>query len=439
MEEKKNKTEEVSKVETTVAEEQSSAVSDVSNSETTAKKSDTSQMEANISIDETNPQIEIAESDDESPIKAGEPEVPKIIKNKKYSWILNIFLLVMIVVGIVLMVLVTVDMMDEIDSFESVIKNINIEYAIYALLAFLLIIIFDIFRYHIVAMSVVKKPKLLVSTKTAFIGRYYDNITPFSTGGQPMQIYYLHKKGCSGGQSSSIIVIKYFASMFAWLIVSFCFMVFNRQALGTVPESTAKLFGWAAWVGWGFTALLPTFIILFVLAPKLTNKIVVGIITLGYKMKIVKDKEGVLNKAYKIVDDFRTSFKFMAKKPLKFIMLMLVCVLEQLAIYALPFFIMTALASNTVAFNFETLFLVMTLNYYAAFSVVIIPTPGNSGFVEMAVLVAFSGVLPDATVFWVVFLWRFFAYYIFIIIGLIISVVDVARNFSKRNKRKRLN
>ena len=50
--------------------------------------------------------------------------------------------------------------------------------------------------------------------KVAFIGKFYDNVTPFATGGQPMQIYYLNKKGLTGGTSSAVIMIKYFAWMF---------------------------------------------------------------------------------------------------------------------------------------------------------------------------------------------------------------------------------
>ena len=37
--------------------------------------------------------------------------------------------------------------------------------------------------------------------KMALTGKYYENITPTGTGGQPMQIYYLYKQGIPGAKS----------------------------------------------------------------------------------------------------------------------------------------------------------------------------------------------------------------------------------------------
>ena len=45
----------------------------------------------------------------------------------------------------------------------------------------------------------------------------------------------------------------------------------------------------------------------------------------GHKIKIVKDKEATLNKAYNIVNDFRSSFAIMSRRPVLFIVLVLLC------------------------------------------------------------------------------------------------------------------
>ena len=76
----------------------------------------------------------------------------------------------------------------------------------------------------------------------------------------------------------------------------------------------------------------------------------------------------------------------------------------------------------------------MTLNVYATMSVAIIPTPGNSGFAENAVLLAFANI-ASTVAFWVVFVWRFFTYYIYILIGMALTLFDVIRKAVRRRKK----
>ena len=53
-----------------------------------------------------------------------------------------------------------------------------------------------------------------------------------------------------------------------------------------------------------------------------------------------------------------------------------------------------------------------------------IPTPGNSGVVEGMGVLAFN-VAAGAALAWSVFFWRFSVYYIYIFIGIIMTVVDL--------------
>jgi hypothetical protein len=83
----------------------------------------------------------------------------------------------------------------------------------------------------------------------------------------------------------------------------------------------------------------------------------------------------------------------------------------------------------------------MALNAYATFAVTIIPTPGNSGVAESASLIAFSVFLTTVGA-WVVFAWRFVVYYIYIIIGIGITIFEVIRKFVRariaKNREKRV-
>ena len=59
-------------------------------------------------------------------------------------------------------------------------------------------------------------------------GIYYSNITPGATGGQPMQVYYLKKRGIPIGIGTSALTVKFFSFQPS------CLSKLSRR-LGTMP------------------------------------------------------------------------------------------------------------------------------------------------------------------------------------------------------------
>jgi hypothetical protein len=131
------------------------------------------------------------------------------------------------------------------------------------------------------------------------------------------------------------------------------------------------------------------------------------------------------------------AFSTIIKKPVHLALLILFGLIECCITFALPFFVMGMLATGEVDLSISTMFAVMALNAYATFAVSVIPTPGNSGVAESISLIAFSVFLETVGV-WVVFTWRFVVYYIYIIIGIGITIFEVIRKLvrAKRAKQK---
>ena len=216
-------------------------------------------------------------------------------------------------------------------------------------------------------------------------------------------------------------------------------MAFNTGALSGIGDAkwqTTILVG--AWIGIAANLFLPVMVLLFVLFPKFSHKLASLFISIGFKIRIVKDKEKAMAKAYKTVDDFRASFKIMSHKPLNFIALIVLCIAEVLLRFALPFFVMKMFSAFGAGDGgFQTLISVMALNVYATQSVAIIPTPGNSGAIESTGTIAFSAFITGSVLSWSVFAWRLSVYYIYIIIGLGIIVFEFIRKFVRRRRQNR--
>ena len=319
-------------------------------------------------------------------------------------------------------------------SFVEVWSNVNYKYLILSVATLFAMMALDSLKYYVIMRATKVGAGYFTALKVGLLGKYYDYITPFSSGGQPMQIYYLHKKGIGGGESSAIIFIKFAFNMFMWLTICFCLMIFNRHALlQYVTDSTQlKVFQIAGWIGFIVNCALPALIVSCVLLPKMTWAITRWVLKVGNKLKIVKNKDAVYTRAKNAVDAFVRAFLSMLKKPFHSIVLALLCIAEPLLGMILPYFVVVALGGNAIVPSSELMFAIMTLNVYVQMSVTVVPTPGNSGAMESAFMMTLVDI-SAGVLFWTVFSWRFLSYYSYIIIGLIITIVYLVRN----NRRKK--
>ena len=314
-------------------------------------------------------------------------------------------------------------------SFVEVWSNVNYTYLVISVATILAMMILDSLKYYVIMRATKVGAGYSTALKVGLLGKYYDYITPFSSGGQPMQIYYLHKKGIGGGESSAIIFIKFAFNMSMWLTICFCLMVFNRDALFQyVTDSTQlKLFQIGGWIGFAVNCALPALIVSCVLLPKMTWAITRWVLNVGNKLKIVKNKDALYTRAKNAVDAFVRAFVSMLKKPFHSLILALLCIAEPLLGMILPYFVVVALGGNAVIPSSELMLAIMTLNVYVQMSVTVVPTPGNSGAMESAFMMTLVSV-SEGVLFWTVFSWRFLSYYSYIIIGLIITIVYLVRN-----------
>ena len=357
-------------------------------------------------------------------------------KKKKYGWIGYVLLVAVICLSVWMMLEIVMVDADEYKSFGDLLAASDWRFALIALAVLLVTLACVALEYVVVIKAVTGKANFRAGIKVAFLGRFYNNVTPFSTGGQPMQIYYLHKKGYSGGVSSAVVLIQYFVWMICWLMVSTILMACNVGVLDKLNDTYRILLLTLGWVGLGINLLLPLMVILFVVLPKFANKLASFVVGAGAKIKLVKNKEKTLGKATKIVADFRNSFKIMSRRPVLFILLFLMCLVEVFLNFSLPYFIMRAYSGITEA-GILTMFAVTALNAYVTFGVALIPTPGNTGAMEGVGALAFSAFVTGSVQFWSMFTWRFAVYYIYILIGLGLTIFEFIRKIVRSRRKKK--
>ena len=110
--------------------------------------------------------------------------------------------------------------------------------------------------------------------------------------------------------------------------------------------------------------------------------------------------------------EYAKSIRLILKTRGLFVKTLIMSVAFHFSVSIIPFFVLTA-------FGGEVDFLPCLVTTVAITSAVyFVPTPGNAGAAEGTFYVVFSA-LSEGYVFWAMLVWRFFSYYIYIIMGAI--------------------
>ena len=294
--------------------------------------------------------------------------------------------------------------------------KINGWFLLPALLCFLIAISAEIYKYVLMMREMARdkynaKRAHKVARRTVLLGKYYDSITPAAIGGQPFQIYYMRKNsGLPAGVSTSIPVFGMMAGQLGFIIIAVLCFLFGSASIDNAVLIGTACFGLIFYAFWPVTILIATFL------PKATAELIGIVVKFLAKIHIVKNQKATIAKVEFEVNEYAKCVRRILKTRGLFLKTLLLSVAFNTLIAMIPFFVLTAFGGDV---DFLPCF-VTTVAVTSA--VYFVPTPGNAGAAEGAFFVVFSA-LSTGYVFWAMLVWRFFSYYIYILIGLAIYFV----------------
>ncbi len=362
----------------------------------------------------------------------------KEIKTKSQMrtwWLKTACMLALVVLSIVMLFTLGNYITDEETTqltFSELLQSIN--YPLFALLLgiLLLYVFVESGKYAFLLKVYTGKFRFRTALKTMFVGKYYDGITPLSTGGQPFQIYYLHKKDIPRGAATAIPIIRYIVSIIILTALSVTLLILTPHYVPGKTVTNVVLV--IAWISLAINILFPVAIIFFSVFPDFSKRIIAGIVNLLAKLHIVKRKYEVTKKFVRELSEYSKTIKTFIKHIWKYIPLIVLSLIESLLFVTIPFFIVIAIADVTP--TYELLIQIACLVIISRYTALLIPTPGNTGAMEATSSIVFS-TIPDigSVIGWVVLVWRFVTYYVYILSGIGINIFEIARSAVK-NKRK---
>ena len=298
--------------------------------------------------------------------------------------------------------------------------------------------------FHALIKTTTGKSQWKISYNVGITGKYYDNMTPFAVGGQPMQIVTLSKTGISPGVSTSIPLIKMIINGIVSTLLALLFFIVGLPKITPTNSLFALLFvifEILGVIGLVITLFGSLFMIILSTGTLFTRSLIAWIVKVGYKLKIVKNYRATLKKWLDQVTEYKSSGKFLLKnKKLLFKMILYSC-LESLSYAGISFFVVMAFLDPTYlgSSGFSVWFILFSciIKYYiCSMAGSYIPLPGATGLMEIAFIALYGEFVGDAIV-WALLTWRIMSYYFILIHGFVNEITKIAKNVSASKREKR--
>ncbi len=286
----------------------------------------------------------------------------------------------------------------------------NKKWILLALFCMLCYCLFESGVLYCTANSIRRKLSFLKAFKTTMVGLLFNNLTPFASGGQPMQLYYLTKESFMVGEASSILLMKFIVYQVSMILYSTVLIFVRYNFFYTRSGKLAALI----WIGFGVNIAVVIGLILIGFLPGFTTRLVKLIVTLLSKFHILKDKDKTMENAYKQITSFHDGFKQLLKQKLVLVKAVIATCGQLTAFFFIPFCICMALGVQVGS--------ILSMVAASAFVMMIsafVPLPGASGGAEGSFYLLFGiFILNPSLIAVALVLWRLITYYLPIIVGI---------------------
>lgn len=304
------------------------------------------------------------------------------------------------------------------DNFSSIMHELSkVNILIFALAIFVFIL--SLMIKSVSLQIFIKEHKKNYSFKSAFcltlIGQFLNGITPFSTGGQPFQVYLLKKDGHRISDSTSAMVKDSIAYQVALLIMGI-FSITLNLVLKTIPVNsnlTPLII-----IGFLINIMVLLFLFMIIRMRKTTLSIINKLLLILNKIR-KKNTDQLKKRIEKGLDNFYNCYEELRKNKKQFIITVLTNVINLTLLYMIPYIIFKSLNTNT----FDIMRSIMLTSFVMLMGN-FVPIPGATGGIEYG-FIKFFGIFNTniSVISGAMLLWRFVTYFFGMLMGFIMLII----------------
>lgn len=342
----------------------------------------------------------------------------EVKKTSKKGTIFNFILIITIFAGLLIYMI----NVDGIDNIINLLHQVNYNWVIAGLICLIIYWICEAITLHVPLKRMYKNQTFGNSVKVSMIGQLFNNITPFSSGGQPMQAYELTKTEKRVSDSLSVLMLKFIVTQIA-LVVTTVIIVFAEFDFFKMLMHD---YLWVAILGFGVNIVAIIVAIIAGINKKLITSIVNPIIKLLGKIHIFKQPDRVIDNFDKSMDNFSGQFKVMKSEKLMVLKMFVVAVIQSMSYYSITYMVYKAFGNSGITF-----LQIIPAQAFLLLIMTFVPTPGSGLGAEGGFYLLFNSIFKKGTINMSILFWRIYTFYLPIIVGALFLIPIKAKKVKK--------
>lgn len=307
---------------------------------------------------------------------------------------------------------------------KQVLLETKLSFMLLSILALFIYVGMEALMIHIMINSSDESQSLWISIKTTIIGQYYSLITPFASGGQPMQLYSMMKDGVSASLGTAVLINKFLVFQIGITVYSFVLILVRyRSLINAIHDSAGFVF-----IGLGINTVGLSIIVLLVFNPGLLKKAAVWGFKMISRLNLFNKTKMRIQKIQHKIDEYTESVRYMIQHKTLLAQVSLLTLIQLTAYFSITFFIYRALGLESS--RFIDIIAIQAILYM---SVSFIPSPGTAGAAEGGFLLLFGSLFTNHYLSYAVLLWRGVSYYLNLLLsGLFTLGLSINNAFLKQ-------
>ena len=266
------------------------------------------------------------------------------------------------------------------------------------------------------------------AVNVALIGFYYCNITPSSAGGQPMQVNSLRKAGIPVGYGTMAVTVRFITNQTMTSVIALVLGLLNRdfvyrQLAGAI---------WLVRIGWLINFAAVPLVLLAAFKRNWVQKFAEMLIGGFEKLHLIRNREAAVAKVTEVLDTYHTALLDLMHSPGQILLQFACSTIGLLALFSTTVFVYYAFGMTGTPW-----YQVLTISCLLFVSASYTPLPGASGAQEGGFLLYFREIFRNGTIGLALLIWRFFTYYIYLIVGVFTILLEkiILRREAKKRKQ----
>lgn len=311
---------------------------------------------------------------------------------------------------------------------KAAIMAINPTFIVYALIALAAYLLIEMIIINDLLSEVHSKKDFWIAFKATVIGQYYSLITPFASGGQPAQVYYMQKDDVPISKSTAVLVNKFLLFQIGVTVYALVLFVLNFSFYMTISKEALTFAGVGLVIN-----LLGLFILCMVfINPDWMKRILRVIVARLAKWKLIKKPDEKIEKWVEQVDHYKCHMDEISKNKMLLFKSVVLTFVQLTVYFSITFFIYKAFNLTGVSF-----FKILALQSFLYMSVSFIPTPGTMGSGELGFYAIFA-LIFNHVVLYALIIWRLISFYFLLITCGLLTLFFHIQQKRKENAMKLL-